>query len=291
MNAIAKPWPGNNPARSKQRRQLIVLGCLSLVLLAMLAWEGPKLLHHSGSSSAPVATSAAATPAVTTAPAVGATGGAAISAAAASHTKVWISHQHARDPFVPLAGAQPAPAAAAAPAATPAPVASAAATAAAANSTHAASASAAAPTVTVTAPPAAAPANTATPEPAAPAKVAPSIAVVYANGKKHDVAVGQYFEVSDLWFRLDAVDSTTMKISLVNAGFSGGKDAITVLRDHPVKLVNNATGVEYSLRFTQGTSGIATDSQTEPTTAPSATPTAAAPSQASAPATTSPNES
>jgi hypothetical protein len=268
MNAIAKPWPGG-PARSKERRQLIVLGCLGLVLVAVLALEAPKMLHHASSSSEPVATSAIATPAVPAAPAAGTTAGAAVSSAAASRTRVWIAHQHARDPFAPLAGAQPAPAAAATPAtsaATPAPAAP------------------AVPTVTVTSPPATA----TTPAPVAPTKVEPKIAVVYANGKKHVVGLDQYFEVSDLWFRLTGVDATTMKIALVGAAFSGGRDAITVLRDHPVKLVNNATGVEYSLRFTRGTSGLATDSQTEPTTASSATPSAP---PTTAPATTSANES
>jgi hypothetical protein len=147
----------------------------------------------------------------------------------------------------------------------------------------------------VTTPQTAAPSVGATqPTPAAPAKIKPSIAVVYANGKKHIVGVGQYFKVSDLWFRLAAVDAKTMKIALVGAAFSGHRDAITVVRDHPVKLVNNATGVEYSLRFTQGTSGIATNSSTDPNAAPSATatgPTAATPPQAAAPATTSTNES
>jgi hypothetical protein len=282
MNAIAKPWPGGK-AGSKQRSQLILLGCLALVLVAVLAWEGPKLLHRSGSSSEPVATSAIATPAAPTAPAVGATAGiAAPSAAAATRTKVWIAHQHARDPFAPLAGAEPAPA----PAATPATPAATPATtlAPAAHAATPALATPSVPTVTVASPPATA----TTPTPVAPAKVKPSIAVVYANGKKHAVSLDQYFKVSDLWFRLKSVDETTIKLALVHAAFSGGRDAITVRRNHRVKLVNNATGVEYSLLFTRGTSGIATNSQTEPTTAPSAT--ASVPT-AAAPATTSSNES
>jgi hypothetical protein len=271
MNAIAKTWPGGG-AGATDKRQLILLGCLTLVLIAVLAWEGPKLLHGSGSSNAPAATTAATASAAPAATAAVATSAAATSAAAVRATIIWIEHQPARDPFVPLAGAQATPAVAD-PAATPAPAAP------------------TATTVTVTAPQAAAPAA-AGPTPAVPAKVTPSIAVVEANGQKHIVLDGQYFKVSDLWFRLVAVDATTMKIALVDAAFSGGRDAITVLRDHPVTLVNNATGVEYSLRFTQGTSGVATDSQAEPTAAPSATatgPTAATPPQAEPPATTSAN--
>ena len=68
-----------------------------------------------------------------------------------------------------------------------------------------------------------------------------------------------------------------MKISVVGGGFAGGKDAITVNRNQPITLVNTATGVEYTLRFTKAAAGIATTSQAEPTTAP--TTTAAPPSE------------
>ena len=103
-------------------------------------------------------------------------------------------------------------------------------------------------------------------------KVKPSIAVLYANGNKQAVALGQYFKARDL-FRLDAVKPNTIELSLVDGGFSGGRQTITVSRDHPVTLANTATGVEYTLRFAQAASGIATTSQAEPTTAAPATTT------------------
>jgi hypothetical protein len=85
-----------------------------------------------------------------------------------------------------------------------------------------------------------------------------------------------------------------MKISVVGGGFAGGKHAITIRLDHPVTLVNTATGVEYSLFFTKATTGIATTSAEEPTTptAPASTPaetaTTATTPEAGEPTTTEP---
>ena len=62
---------------------------------------------------------------------------------------------------------------------------------------------------------------------AVPVPVKPSIAVLYANGNKQAVGLGQYFQARDLWFRLDAVEPKTIELSLVDGGFSGGR-----ARDH-----------------------------------------------------------
>jgi len=102
--------------------------------------------------------------------------------------------------------------------------------------------------------------------------------VVYANGKKQAVGVDQFFKAGDIWFQLMAVDPKTMKIAVVDGSFTGGKHAITIKRGHPVTLVNTATGVEYTLRFTQATSGIATTASTKPVDAPAgSTPAATTP--------------
>jgi hypothetical protein len=107
-----------------------------------------------------------------------------------------------------------------------------------------------------------------------PVEVTPDVAVLYANGKKQAVAVDQYFKAGDLWFQLLELGPKTMKISVVGGGFAGGKNAVTIRLDHPVTLVNTATGVEYSLLFTKATTGIATTSAEEPATAtaPTSTP-------------------
>jgi hypothetical protein len=234
MPATTHNWSGG--AASKDKRQLILLVGLSVVLLILLVWQVPKLLGGSSSESTPVASSEvtpAAAPATTAAP-VRTT--ASATTPAADRTVVWIKSLPSRDPFVPLAGDEPAAAPAATPAATPA---------------------SAEPVIVTVAEPAA-------PSAGETAATAPNIAVVYTNGQKQVVGVGEYFKVRDLWFRLKAVKPKLMKIELVDAGFTGGGDAITVDRNHPVTLANTATGVEYTLRFARATSGIATTSQTEP---------------------------
>ena len=137
-------------------------------------------------------------------------GPAASSSPAAARTELWIKRHPARDPFVALAGNEPGrspttplctrptdpgwrlPAPAETPVAQPA-----------------------APT----APETQAPAAGATETPVAvPVKVKPSIVVLYANGKKQAVAVGEYFKARDLWFRLDAVKPKTIELSLADGG-------------------------------------------------------------------------
>jgi hypothetical protein len=123
-----------------------------------------------------------------------------------------------------------------------------------------------------------------------PVKVVPDVAVVYANGKKQAVALGQYFKAGDIWFQLLAVGPKTMKISVVDGAFAGGKNAITIPVSDRVTLVNTATGVEYKLRFTQATNGIPTTSVTDPTAATAAPATTTA-VEATTPATTTTTES
>jgi hypothetical protein len=106
MNAIAKSFPGG-VAGSTERRQLIFLAVLSVVLVVLLVWQVPKLLGGSGSSSeaAPAASptvASAAASAATPAAAVAAASFAAPTGPAARRTERWINSQPARDPFVPL---------------------------------------------------------------------------------------------------------------------------------------------------------------------------------------------
>ena len=113
MNAIAKSFPGG-AAGSNERRQLILLGALGLVLVLLLVWQVPKLLGGSGSSSeaAPAASSAVASAAAPTTAAT-APVAAAATGPAAKRAARWIKRQPARDPFVPLTApavsATPAP--------------------------------------------------------------------------------------------------------------------------------------------------------------------------------------
>jgi hypothetical protein len=118
--------------------------------------------------------------------------------------------------------------------------------------------------------------------PAKPAPVAvepePTVAVLRANGKQHAVAVGEYFKLGDLWFRLVELAPKTMKVSIVGGSFTGGRQALTVDLGEPVTLFNTATGVEYTLGITKATSGIPTTSSAQPLAPAAAAPYGAAPS-------------
>jgi hypothetical protein len=244
MSATTHSWSGA-AAGSDEKRKKIILGALSAVLVLLLVWQVPKLLGGSSSEPTAAATVAPTSVAAPSASAVSVTGAVApATSAATKRTILWIKSQPKHDPFVALAGNEPPAAVAATPAPVQTPVA----------------AAVMPPVVTEAEPPA-----------AAPATVKPSIAVVYTNGTKQAVAVGEYFKVSDLWFKLDAVGPKTMKLELVDGGFTGGRHAITIQRGQLHELANTATGVEYTLRFAQATSGIATTSLPEPNDAPAAT--------------------
>jgi hypothetical protein len=122
---------------------------------------------------------------------------------------------------------------------------------------------------TTVAPPAEEPAVKVTP-------VKPDAAVLYTNGNKQGVAVGEYFQLGDIWFQLLAVTPKTMKIAVVDGAFAGGKHAVTIKRGARITLENTATGVEYRLRFTEAAAGIATTSVPKPTESAPAAATPAA---------------
>ena len=89
MTTITRTW-GRGPASSGQRRQLILLAVLGVVLALLLVWQLPKLIGGSGSSSEATATTAsevAPTAVAASAPTGVQTGSAAAqtSAAAAAH--------------------------------------------------------------------------------------------------------------------------------------------------------------------------------------------------------------
>jgi hypothetical protein len=86
----------------------------------------------------------------------------------------------------------------------------------------------------------------------------PTAAVIWTNGQRQVVGVSQVFKVGDAQFKLVAVTRDTIRIKAVGGAFSGRGSAITVQKGHRVKLANTATGVQYSLLFTQA--GIAAQS-------------------------------
>ena len=81
----------------------------------------------------------------------------------------------------------------------------------------------------------------------------PTAAVIWTNGKRHIVGVGQTFVVGDATFKLAAVGDKSMRLQVTGGSFADGKRTITVPEGREVTLENEATGVRYTLRFAGGT--------------------------------------
>ena len=236
----------------------------------------------------------------------GATGTTAPATAASKKVVLAFRHRAAKDPFVPLLGETTTAPVTSPPAAPPTPSAKPQTSAATpANEeppvTHtvtpappAETAPPVEPTTKATEAPAAKPATTPATTVAPPAEepavkvtpVKPDAAVLYTNGNKQAVAVGQYFELGDIWFQLLEVTPKTMKIAVVDGAFAGGKHAVTIDRGARITLENTATGVQYRLRFAEAAAGIATTSVPKPTEGDAA---AATPAAGTTPATETPS--
>jgi hypothetical protein len=84
--------------------------------------------------------------------------------------------------------------------------------------------------------------------------LAPTAAVIWANGHRRVIGLLEQFELGDTPFRLVGLTSESAKIGVVIGGFEGGTQTITIARDENVTLTDVATGVQYVLRFTLATS-------------------------------------
>jgi hypothetical protein len=221
MNAMAKSvGRSSNRKQSSGNRQVIVLVGLLVVLVIVLAFELPGLLHKSSSGSSSVTTTTAATTAASSS-ATSATATAAapvqsvVKVSAATRTERYIKRLPARDPFLPLAGEKAAVAAAAPVVAAPAP----------------------APTP-------------AAPTPAPAPKVVATSAVIWTNGTRQIVGLKQLFRVGDTSFRLLSVGKSSVKVAVAVGGFKNGAKTITIAKNKPVTIQNTITGAQYNLRFT-----------------------------------------
>jgi hypothetical protein len=223
-------------AEQADRRKKLILVGLVVVLVALLAFELPKLLKRSGSSS-----SAASTSSTTQAgPASESDGTRSLTAASRSVSvkRIRVIHQlPPKDLFVPLVH------------------------------DSSSTSSSASPSTTASAPaPAAQPAASASPASTMPAvstpahvkPAVPTAAVIWTNGRRQIVGLSQVFAIGDARFRLVAVTRHAVRIKALGGAFSGRGPAITVSKGHRVKLANMATGVQYSLFFTEA--GIAAPS-------------------------------
>jgi cytoskeletal protein RodZ len=228
MSALEKRMASRrNDAQQAQRRKKLVLIGLMVVFAALLAFQLPKLLKGSGSSSGTASTSS-------TTSAVPSTSVAGTRSLTAAKTSVSVRRARAihglapKDLFVPLIH----------------------------DGTSTSSPESSAPAAPATSAPtqAAQPAASAAPAVTKPAHVKPAVpnaAVIWTNGHRQVVGVSQVFSVGDAQFRLVSVTRDAIRIQAVGGAFSGRGPVTRVQKGHRVNLTNMATGVQYSLLFTQ----------------------------------------
>ena len=226
-----------NTAKAKEKKQKIIAAVGGVLLLALLAYQVPKLMKHGQhapvpQSGNPSATASTTTPGSTAAPT--ATGTAQLTA---SNTKLAsFTLFSSKDPFVPRVSDK-------IPSSTPA------------TSTPAATTPPAASTSTpkgsgpmfgtVDGP------ATATPSPTGGTTAAPSSqlpgATLKLNGTKIRVQLGQAFPKNQPIFRLAGIKKGSVRIALVKGGLADGTSAVTLAKRHPLTLVNTADNKRWTI--------------------------------------------
>jgi hypothetical protein len=235
MSVIESQMGGRRAAArdSAERRKKLLLAGLVALFVAVLVVELPKIMKRSSSLSSTASTSVAttATPAVTL-------GGSTPLTVADAKRLRQIRRLEARDPFVPLIHeGTTASSSASTPASTQPSF----------HFTPSATASGA-PAVT----------TSALTRPVHMKPAAPTAAVIWTNGHRQVVGLGQTFKIGQVQFRLVAVMRKAVRLKIVGGAFASGKPTITARKGHRVKLTNTATGIEYGLLFTAGTNDAAT---------------------------------
>jgi len=238
MSVIETQMGGRRAAArdSAEKRKKLILAGLVALLVAVLVFELPKIMNRSSSSSSTASTAVAttATPAVTL-------GGTPLTVTAAKRLRL-IHRMDAKDPFVPLIHESTSTSSSAStPASTPA---------AAQPSFHFTPSATASAAPAVTRP--------AVTKPVHVKPAAPTAAVMWTNGHRQVIGLGQTFKIGQVQFRLVAVTRKLVRLKIVGGAFANGKPTITARKGHRVKLTNTATGIEYGFRFTAGTHGAPT---------------------------------
>jgi hypothetical protein len=232
-------------AAAKAKKQKIILVVGGVLLLAVAALQGPKLMKHGGPDAAApapaAAPSATGTPvavtpvagAVTAAPVKGSAVVAGVALPRGAAVKVETSQLasftlfEVKDPFVQKVGSEPAADATAPPPAGQGAV-----------STGASTPSPPGSTGSV-------PVGTGT----APAAPAPIIyATIDFNSKPQQVQVKGTFPTPEPLFVLRSLTKKQAKISVAGGSFDGGQP-VTLKLGKKVTLVNTATGVRYVLKL------------------------------------------
>lgn len=225
-------------AKAKEKKQKIILGVAGVLLLGLVAIQGPKFMKLvKGSSPAATATTTASS---TTSSTTAVVSTSAHSSLAASSDKLSsLRLFRAKDPFAPLvsdtAAAAPAPASTPAPAPAPKP------------------APAPAPTpAPVTLSPAAASGplfGTVAPvSKGSKSKSLPTARIVL-NGKPAQIALGKTFPASKPVFRLAGVLPGSISIALANGSLADGSSALKLRNGQSTTLMNTADRHRYTIKL------------------------------------------
>ena len=236
--------------KARKQKKIAIVG--GVVLLALLAFLGPKTLktlHGGSSSSTPYvavqptagtassgATPTSATPIAAT-PAVTASTSLADSDLPPAHTKsqlVSFDTFDSKDPFVQQV--TDAPDVPAVSTTAPATAASGAPTTAAAATTGGATTSASSSSSTA--------ASTSGSQPSRS-----TAAVVEVNGERQSVGVAQTFPTANPTFRLVSIGNGVAKIGLAGGTYASGAPTVSLRLGRALTLVNTADGVRYELRL------------------------------------------
>jgi len=225
-------------AKAKEKKQKIILGVAGVLLLGLVAIQGPKFMKLvKGSSPAATATTTASS---TTSSTTAVVSTSAHSSLAASSDKLSsLRLFRAKDPFAPLvsdtAAAAPAPASTPAPAPAPTP------------------APAPAPTpAPVTLSPAAASGplfGTVAPvSKGSKSKSLPTARIVL-NGKPAQIVLGKAFPASKPVFRLAGVLPGSISIALADGSLADGSSALKLRNGQSTTLMNTADRHRYTIKL------------------------------------------
>ncbi len=266
--ATGRRRPKPDPQQAKVRREKQILAVGSVILLALLGYQLPKLLGGGGEETAATAPSTVASGTAGPAPA----GGRAtlpdtdrVVIQPGSGQLVSFGLFKSKDPFVQQLSAVAATSVPA-PSATPAPTAPATTTTAGRSTitpatsttpssvvpfpstTPAATTPVSTPppsTTTPSTPPATSPATT---TPAAPA-TAPGNAAISTNGACEVVPLKGTFPGSEDIFRVTSIatNGKSVKIAVVGGSYDGGQGTVTLAKGKKLTLVNTADGTRYVL--------------------------------------------
>ena len=265
-------------AKAAREKKIAIVG--SIILLAVLGYEGPKILHHLHQSSPTPSARALAAPQVVT-PRATLPQNDSAAPEAGSGQLVSFDRFKTKDPFVqqinttktfpawdsnppstqPTSPTPPTPAKTPVVPSTPSTP-----TTTTATTTPTVPSTPAQPTT-----PAVPPSTTPAPLPAAPTSVA-----ISTNGVCETVLAKGTFPSAESVFRLVSIllDGQSVRIAIAGGSFESGVTTVTLTAGSPLTLVNTADGVRYTLALVSSCPAAAAPTSTGPTTT---TPTTTAP--------------